>query len=195
MSFPDILSVPGYTGAGPDHWLTIWEKRGQPAIARVEQADWEDCDRIEWVKALDAAVAACTTAPFLVAHSLGCLTVAKWAATAGNAAAGAMLVAPADVDAPDTLEALKPFRPVPLIRLPFPALVIASADDPFCSLSRAQKFAVSWGAEFVNIGNAGHIATADGFGVWERGFGLLMRQLSATARSRSEFAGGPRATI
>jgi predicted alpha/beta hydrolase family esterase len=40
-------------------------------------------------------------------------------------------------------------------------------------LPRAQQFAAAWGSRLVNIGNAGHINTASGFGDWPAGLELL----------------------
>ncbi|MGD0421713.1 MAG: alpha/beta hydrolase [Xanthobacteraceae bacterium] len=70
--------------------------------------------------------------PILVAHSLACLLVAHWAAR-GNSrnVQGGFLVAVPDPDGssfPKVEAAL--FRAVPEITLPFPALVVASNDDP-----------------------------------------------------------------
>jgi predicted alpha/beta hydrolase family esterase len=173
-----ILSVPGYTSAGPDHWLTRWERQADPHIVRVEQSNWTECDPLKWVETLNSAIINCSKPPFLVAHSMGCLTIAKWAADRKTMIAGAMLVAPPDVDATTTWDALTPFRPVPLQALKFPAVVVASSNDPHCSLHRAKRFSDAWGADFVDIGNAGHIATADGFGDWEEGLKLLHQRLN-----------------
>ena len=38
------------------------------------------------------------------------------------------------------------------------------------SIERASLFASSWGSEFIDVGDAGHINAESGFGVWE--FGL-----------------------
>jgi predicted alpha/beta hydrolase family esterase len=40
-------------------------------------------------------------------------------------------------------------------------------------LERARQFAEVWGSEFVNIGAAGHINTASGYGEWPEGLALL----------------------
>lgn len=45
-----ILSVPGYTSAGPDHWLTRWERKAEPQMVRVEQDNWTECDPLKWVE-------------------------------------------------------------------------------------------------------------------------------------------------
>jgi hypothetical protein len=53
--------------------------------------------------------------------------------------------------------------------LPFRSIVVASEDDPYVTLHRAQDFATAWGSEFINIGRAGHINTDSGHGPWPEG--------------------------
>jgi predicted alpha/beta hydrolase family esterase len=115
----------------------------------------------------------------LVAHSLGVIAVA-YAAQAASAekVAGAFLVAPADVDDsqnwPANQEHVWPadsfdFAPVPMQPLGFPSLLLAAADDPYCSQARAKEFARAWGSNFVDVGQAGHIADQSGHGPWPDG--------------------------
>ena len=67
------------------------------------------------------------------------------------------------------------FSPVPLIKLPFPSIVVASTNDFFVTLERAQQFATAWGSEFVNIGDAGHLNVASGYGEWDAGLEILKK--------------------
>ncbi len=107
----------------------------------------------------------------LVAHSLGCALVAHAAARPeGARIAAALLVAPADVDSPaHTPEETRDFAPLPRRPLPFPATVVASADDPYVALPRARAFAAAWGAAFVDAGARGHLNAASGLGDWPEG--------------------------
>lgn len=50
-----VLTVPGYTGSGEDHWQSHLE-RSDAAIVRVHQRDWNRVDRQEWIDAVAAAV-------------------------------------------------------------------------------------------------------------------------------------------
>jgi uncharacterized protein len=145
----------------------------------VEQADWEAPDPTSWVAAIDAAVAAAPGPPILVAHSLGALAVVLWAAVAQRPAAGAFLVAPPDVERTDTPPPLRGFGPVPRRRLPFPALVVASRDDPYLAWDRALDLAAAWGAQLLDAGAAGHVNTAAGYGAWPAGERLLARFVAA----------------
>jgi len=112
---------------------------------------------------------------YLVAHSLGCVAVAHWAADRYAARiAGALLVAPPWLSAPDTCpEELRGFLPIPIGRLPFHSLLVASENDPYLPIEIAVRLARSWGSEFVNAGRQGHINIASGHGPWPAGERLL----------------------
>jgi predicted alpha/beta hydrolase family esterase len=167
-----VLMVPGWESSGPQHWQSLWE-RANPAFRRVRQRDWDHPLRADWIAALDAAVAECQRPPVLVGHSLGCIAIAEWASRASRRAAGALLVAPADVERDDAPGAIRDFIPVPMQALPFPSIVVASTDDPYLGIDRAEAFAAAWGSRLVSIGAAGHINTAAGFGEWPAGERLL----------------------
>jgi predicted alpha/beta hydrolase family esterase len=164
-----ILILPGYGDSGDDHWQTLWE-RADPACRRVMQRDWLEPQRTDWVAELERAVAGCASPPVLVAHSLACALVAHWAAGTRHATKGALLVAPADVDSPlHTADEVRSFSPMPMDRLPFPTIVVASTDDPFAPLARASAFARAWGSRLVVLERAGHINADAGFGPWPAG--------------------------
>jgi hypothetical protein len=170
------LIIPGWAGSGPDHWQSHWE-RELPGAARVAMADWDLPRRADWVKTLDEAVRASAEPPLLIAHSLGCVAVAHWAAEAAararRAVRGALLVAPADLDRETAPPVLFEFRPVPRAPLPFPAHVVASDDDPYVSLERARQIAADWGGGLTILRAAGHINSASGYGPWREGRALL----------------------
>ena len=185
----DILMVPGLNGSGPDHWQSRWERNLRTA-RRVEQDDWDRPDKDLWVGSIIRALAASARPAVLVAHSLGVHAVAYAAEKLPQGAvSGAFLVAPPDLDNPQRFPAeineTWPadgfgFSPVPMRRLIFPSLLLASASDPFCTLERARQFAAAWGAGFIDIGPAGHINAASGYGPWPDGvlrFGAFLKQL------------------
>jgi predicted alpha/beta hydrolase family esterase len=72
-----------------------------------------------------------------------------------------------------------------MLRLRFRSIVVASSNDPYVTLFRAQTFAMAWGSEFVMIGEAGHINSASGLGDWAEGFALL-NALRKTPRRKSQ---------
>ncbi len=170
-----ILIVPGLGGSGPEHWQTCLE-RSLPGASRVEQNDWDRPHRDNWVARLVGAVAQAPGA-VLVAHSLGCILVAHAALEHPDLPIGAaLMVAPADVDSiSHTPDHLRPFAPIPREALPFPAVVVASTNDPYMTLARAGELAEDWNAEFVNAGPLGHINVAAGFGPWPAGEAMVNR--------------------
>ena len=110
------LIVPGWQGSPDNHWQSHWQ-RTLPNSARVEQQDWLTPQRQDWVHVLEQAIAAERSPVILIAHSLGCITVAHWAAQASPAllrqVRGALLVAPADVERPTCAPVLRNFAPIP----------------------------------------------------------------------------------
>ena len=166
--------VPGLGNSGPDHWQTLFERQ-HPNFTRVQQRSWDAPDRAEWVTTLEQALAGEDLSQVvLIAHSLGCPTVAHWASTYGHRIKGALLVAPVDAET-EAFAALAPvgFGPLPLQRLPFPSKVVTSTTDPWVSEARARQFAEAWGSELVVLGDAGHINVASGHGDWPAGLALL----------------------
>jgi predicted alpha/beta hydrolase family esterase len=166
--------VPGLCSSGPAHWQTYFERQN-PDFTRIQQREWDAPDRAEWVETLEQALAGEDFSQVvLIAHSLGCPTVAHWAATYRHRLKGALLVAPVDVDTA-AFAALPPtgFGPMPLQRLPFPSKVVTSTTDHWVTEARARQFAEAWGSELVVIGDAGHLNAASGHGDWPAGLALL----------------------
>lgn len=186
----DTLIVPGWHGSPAGHWQSIWE-RAYPGFRRVEQKDWIHADPDTWAASLDSFVASTTKPVVLVAHSLGVLTVAHWAAQSSqvNRVHAAFLVAPPDVEHYDgPADCLSLFAPIPRHRLPFDSLVVGSENDPYASASRVVQLAADWGAEYMCTGPVGHINIASGHGPWPAGEALLIdflarRQLRLLSRS------------
>jgi hypothetical protein len=151
----------------------------------VKQADWDSPARADWVATLGRAVADTPGDIVLIAHSLGCLLVAH--AAAGGALTpsvrGALLVAPPDPDAPSFPDVATGFRPLPLQRLPFASVLVASESDDYSSIEFSARVASAWGSRFVNAGRAGHLNAASGLGDWPAGRAAL-DDLLATCRRR-----------
>lgn len=187
--------VPGWHGSGPDHWQRRWLPSLTAAVV-TEQADWERPTVVDWVSTLNRTVRGLVRPVMLVAHSLGCITVAHWAGRfGGGQVIGALLVAPADVERPNGPAALRPFAPIPRRPLPFPSLVIGSSNDPAASPGRAAGFAAAWGGRFICMKNAGHINVASGHRDWIEGRELLenwARAVSAEANARAGHSHGLR---
>ena len=112
----------------------------------------------------------------LVAHSLGCHLVAAWAAISRSTdrVAVALLVAPPDVEFDELRQRLPSWAPIHLQCLPFKTLVLASSNDPFCSMARACGFASAWGAQLLDVGPHGHLNADSGLGDWPEAHGLLL---------------------
>jgi len=179
---PIILTVPGLGGSGPSHWQTLWEQ-SRPDTHRVELGMWDTPHRNAWVTKLDQAIRAAQAPVILAALLAGPLAVAWWAHTGnllyGWPVAGALLVAPADVDREGAQPELRGFAPTPMQPLPFPSVLVASQDDPWIDPHQARNLAVAWGSHFVDAGPQGHLNAASGIGWWREGQELLERVIAA----------------
>ncbi|MCS6759884.1 MAG: alpha/beta hydrolase [Candidatus Devosia euplotis] len=176
----DILILPGLGNVAEGHWQLRWADRMRTA-AIVEQADWDEPDLDDWSATIDQAARLTSRPVVFVAHSLSVIALAHAAPRLPDNARGAFLVAPPDIE----LSAAAPeqthgFRPIQRDPLPFPSLLVASNNDPLCTVDRAVEFASCWGSDFHQAGDVDHINLASGHGPWPEGllmFTRLMQRL------------------
>ncbi|MGA0556413.1 RBBP9/YdeN family alpha/beta hydrolase [Larkinella sp. VNQ87] len=169
----NVLIVPGLGNSGEGHWQTLWEQQ-YPSFQRVNQRDWDTPVCSDWVEQIDRAVlTAGSSNVLLVGHSLACATIVFWAQAHQRPIKGAFLVAPSDTEAATYPTGTTGFAPVPLLKLPFPSIVVASTNDYYVTLERATFFADAWGSQFIQLGEAGHINVGAGYGDWPEGLRLL----------------------
>jgi len=165
------LLLPGVGNSGPEHWQSRWLAL-HPEFHRVLQDDWDRPDLDAWCRNLEAAVHDAPSPVILVAHSLGCLLAVHWELRTSLLVRGALLVAPPDPTSaafpPDAVN----FGPVPLRRLPFPSILVASSNDPYGTSEFARDCATAWGSRLVEAGPLGHINAASGLGDWRQGLKL-----------------------
>ncbi len=167
------LIIPGLFGSGAGHWQRHWLDDQQQATL-VEQDDWDHPVLARWRDALERAIVRHGVVD-LVAHSLGCILVASLARRPlARQIRSALLVAPCDLDVTERLHpgAIE-FGAMPEQALPFPSLIVGSLNDPYMSFDRLRHVSTRWGSRLVDLGHAGHINVASGFGRWQRGYDLL----------------------
>ncbi|MDP1955970.1 MAG: alpha/beta fold hydrolase [Polaromonas sp.] len=181
MKPANVLVLPGWQNSGPGHWQSLWEVAH--GYQRVEQHDWMQPLRGDWIARLEDVILGSDEPVVLVAHSLGCMLTAAWAAHSRNThrVKGALLVAPPDVDREEVRQMLTSWAPVPMNKLPFTSVVLASSRDPYCRLERAREFAAGWGAEFVDVGPLGHLNADSGLGDWPEAHQKLQALMNRTA--------------
>ena len=101
------------------------------------------------------------------------LTVAHAAHRISERVVGAFLVAPPSAAVLRTITEVDPaFADFPEGPLPFPAVLVASRDDPYCSYEDSELLAKAWDVELVDAGTSGHLNDESGHGPWPEG---LMR--------------------
>ena len=174
-----ILIIPGLHSSGPAHWQT-WLEEQVPGTVRVIQSDWSKADLPAWSARVRRDIARNPGRHIIVAHSFGALAAVHAAVGHADRVAGALLVAPAD---PEKFGIASELSSDPL---PFPAVVVASNNDPWMSHWKAADWADRWGADLVNLGDAGHINAEAGFGPWPEGFNLIERLRRRSDRISSQ---------
>jgi len=170
---PTILLLPGWQNSDGAHWQSRWE--ALYGDLRVQQHDWLRPLRGDWSAQLEEAVLAAPGPVALVAHSLGCVLVAAWAAHSRNTARvrAALLVAPGDTESDELRQRIPGWAPIVRQPFPFPALMVAASDDPYCAAARSRQLAADWGAPFIDAGPRGHLNSESGLGDWAEGRRLL----------------------
>jgi predicted alpha/beta hydrolase family esterase len=171
----NVLILPGWKNSGPAHWQSRWETTY--GYERLEQYDWMLPLRGDWIARLEEALLMRREPALLVAHGLGCLLVAAWAGCSrnGHSVKAALLVAPGDAEREELLPMHTTWSPIVLERLPFKTIFVGSGNDPFCSELRARPFARSWGSDYIDFGNMGHINAESNLGDWPEGHQMLKR--------------------
>ncbi|MFO1116829.1 MAG: alpha/beta fold hydrolase [Beijerinckiaceae bacterium] len=167
----DILILPGKGGGTPDHWYARWTAKLSTAH-RVEQRDFDRPVFAEWSARIAEAAAKAQRPVVLVGHSMGAVAGLLCAPDLDNIAA-AMFVAPASPRVLRTMDDVDPaFAAHAVRRLDFPALLVASRDDPYSTYEESTERASALGATLVDAGASGHINAESGHGPWPEG---LMR--------------------
>jgi len=152
----------------------------------VRQDDWEQPRRLPWVQRLSEVILNAPEPVVIAAHSLGCMATVHLPPAIAQKVRGALLVAPAD---PQRRAVLSDFAPVPYQRLPYPTIVVASTNDPYCPHRLAAAYARSWGSDLVTLRDAGHINVSSGHGDWPVGLGLLRGLLEEQRQSPVKVSG------
>jgi uncharacterized protein len=173
FSMTSYFIIPGLGNSDENHWQTHFENSGENFI-RIDQKSWDEPNCEDWIQNIENAISGLEPLEVvLIAHSLGCTAVAQWAKRFSKTIKGALLVAPSDIENPVYTFPMTGFTPIPLEKLPFKSIVVASSNDIWVSQERAHFFANAWGSDYINIGEAGHINVAGGYGEWSFGLELL----------------------
>lgn len=174
------LLIPGLDGSPPPHWQHWWAETDSSAKV-VEQRSWSAPSPEAWLATI-AMAAMIHPGAVLVGHSLGVVAIARllseWPQVQVR---GALLVAPAE---PSRSLRTAGFGHVAERALGVPVIVAASRNDPWMEQDRARRLSEAWGADFVDMGDAGHINVASGFGPWPEGQALRDVLLLASGGAR-----------
>lgn len=174
------LIVPGVGGSEKAHWQS-WLQEQLHDATRVEQDHWDKPVLDVWVQRFSDILLQQTAPVQVVAHSFGCLTTVaalnRYPALAQRIS-GLLLVAPANPERFSS-NGLRQDGEASIVSqlqhtaLPVPARLIASRNDPWLSFDAATLWASRWEAALVDLGEAGHINVAAGYGAWPEIFQYL----------------------
>jgi hypothetical protein len=162
-----FVLVPGLNNSGSQHWQTEWQLR-HAFWQRMQQQVWNQPDVHRWMGSIRRLLGQDKRPAILVGHSFGALSSCCLAAAGRLPIAGLMLVAPAEPVRFEIEEI------VPTGRLGVPAMVAASRNDPLMPFERAIWWSAAWGADLVDLGEAGHVNAQSGFGPWPYGLEVLL---------------------
>lgn len=196
MTGPVPVIVPGLRGSAPSHWQELYAARTDGAVTVPFPAEADRHSIDERTRLLGETVATVDGPVILVAHSAGVLAAVRWVRSLPDGdpvlgrVGGAVLATPPDFGVnwpephprPAELSAAG-WEPIPRRRLPFPSVVAASRTDPLARYRVTAGLAEAWGSRLIDLGDAGHLNPAAGYGEWPL-VDELVAEL-ATARSRS----------
>ncbi|HWS74078.1 MAG TPA: alpha/beta hydrolase, partial [Quisquiliibacterium sp.] len=164
-----LLVVPGLRDSGAAHWQT-WLQLRFPGAVRVYQRHWSKPDLDAWAARIGETLDAAGPGPWVAAaHGFGCLALMHHLQQRASPVRFALLVAPAD-----------PARFKVSARLPMgapllPSTLFASENDPGMPIGEAREWARRWGSWLVNLGPAGHVDAAAGYGPFPEADALVGR--------------------
>lgn len=180
------LIVPGLHGSPQPHWQHWWATT-DPRALMVDLPDAASPRPAHWEVELASMILQHPDS-ILVGHSLGAVLIARllarWPQLRVRAA---LLVAPADTRGH---KRIGHFGPVPERRFDIPSTLVASRNDPWMDFGRATRLAAAWGSRLVDLGDAGHINVAAGFGPWAFGKALRDELLQASQAPRGRLPAG-----
>lgn len=168
------INIPGLHNSNEGHWQTLFERSDPDSFVRIIQENWDAPDCNTWIEQIEKELKTFHHADLiLIGHSIGCMAIVKWYEKFGHRIKGALLVAPSDAERVDYPAYINGFAPIPMFKIPFPTIVVASTNDHVTAFERSKEFAKKWGSELVVLENAGHIEPKSGFGNWPLGLELI----------------------
>jgi predicted alpha/beta hydrolase family esterase len=178
------LIVPGLDGSPAPHWQHWWAAT-DPQALMIDLSDPGRPVPAVWEIEL-ASMILLHPDSILVGHSLGAVLIARLLATWPHLRVrAALLVAPAETKGNN---GIGQFGAIPELRLDMPTKVVASRNDPWMGFDRASHLAKAWGSDLIDLGHAGHINVASGFGPWEKGKAMRDNLIAATTAPRLHVA-------
>lgn len=174
-----ILFVPDRGEPTPGHWQWRWRQKLSTGRFVAPQAG--HAPERERIEAVVEAVNAADRPVVLVGHGHGAFAAVAALPDLTRRVAGGFFAAPPDIGTETAPVASPHGWPAHIrARLPFPAMLVGSRNDPAGSYEAAERLAADWGAMLLDAGEAGHIDEEAGYGPWPEGsmaFAQFLRKL------------------
>lgn len=158
------------------HWLNLWEK-GYPISCSVSCSPNQTI--IDNIDIINQRFEQIPPYAFIVAYGYGCIAFLAWLTQVGlltqRTICGAILVAPPLDDEGQVPILLK--NTIQRAYTNFPTTLVASENDAYCTLAKAQSFAHNIHARFYNAGKVSHFEQQAHLGSWEKGMALMQTML------------------
>lgn len=173
------IIIPGLRNSDENHWQSFFERSNPKEFMRVIQDNWDEPDCETWIERIEETLSDMNHEDLvLIGHSIGCMAIVRWYEKYEHKIKGTLLVAPSDAERENYPSYITGFAPLPMMKLPFPSILVASTNDHVTSFDRSKEFAENWGSELVVLEDAGHIEPKSGFSEWKEGLNFV-EQLGA----------------
>ena len=175
--------VPGVGGSENTHWQS-WLQRQLMSCSRVHQANWNHPVLKDWVAQFVKTVTPIQDDIQIVAHSFGCLTTVAALAQHPELKPKIkkmILVAPANParfgDAGFAYDSQNDYAAYfHQLKIDVPTTLLISENDPWLTFKDAKHLAKTWKLKPINMGLAGHINVASGYGPFPEIFDYLISE-------------------
>jgi len=194
---PTVVIVHGYAAGPNDHWFR-WladELAAYGATAKiVELPNSSDPDPMEWETSLQRQVGKISEETYIVAHSLGCVSVLGLLSNTEEESfqsthLGGLVLVSGFTESLSLLPELDTFTSRPLnldaVRdIDAPIAVLLSTDDPIVPPDDTRNLAIALGAELTEIPLSGHFLGRDGYTTFPQVRDIVLRMINSEQASQ-----------
>ncbi|KAF0093879.1 MAG: hypothetical protein E1N59_2532 [Puniceicoccaceae bacterium 5H] len=188
MAQPQLYIIHGYGGAPDRHWFPwLQDQIGDRAETHIPQLpDPDQPEPQAWQDALDAAIERLDAHTYLVAHSLGCVSLLRFLQGKPEARVGGVVLVSGFTREIERYPNLAAFLEAPLdfaqLRRQSPHYTLLTSDnDTHVPPDLTRRLATDLGGHLIQIPGAGHFIDEDGVQELPEVRDALLQMMSADA--------------